>query len=65
MLPQAFLVIQSLFELTNALMKKLKIENLKSRRKFLKGAAKKAVIPAVVAYSVHKNAPPLFAREPI
>jgi hypothetical protein len=46
-------------------MKKLKIENLKSRRKFLTGMAKKAAIPAVVVYSIHKNAPPVFAREPI
>jgi len=46
-------------------MKKLKVENLKSRRKFLKNAAKKGLIPAVVAYSIHKNAPPVFAREPI
>ncbi len=46
-------------------MKKLTFKHLKSRRAFLKSAAKKAVIPAVVVYSVHKNAPPVFAREPI
>ncbi len=46
-------------------MKKLKIENLKSRRNFLKGAARKAALPAVVVWTIHKNAPPVFAREPI
>ena len=46
-------------------MKKLNASNLKSRRKFLLGVAKKAAVPAVVVYSIHKNAPPVFAREPI
>lgn len=46
-------------------MKRLKAEHLKSRRKFLRGLAKKAAIPAVVVYSIHKNASPVFAREPI
>jgi len=46
-------------------MKKLKIENLKSRRTFLTGMAKKAAIAAVVVYSINKTAPPVFAREPI
>jgi len=46
-------------------MKKLRIENLKSRRRFLKIAARKGIIPAVIVYSIHKNAPPVFAREPI
>ena len=46
-------------------MKKLNAANLKSRRKFLKGLARKTAVPTVVAYSIHKNAPPVFAREPI
>jgi len=46
-------------------MKKLNLVSLKSRRKFLKVAARRGLLPAVVVYSIHKNAPPVFAREPI
>ncbi len=40
------------------------VERIRSRRSFLKEAARKAVIPVVVAYSVNKTTPNLFAREP-
>lgn len=43
-------------------MKKLHIEHLRSRRKFLKDALRKGVTPAVVVYSIHKTLPPLFGR---
>jgi hypothetical protein len=43
---------------------KLQISNLKTRREFLKSAARKAIAPAVVAYTVGKATPRLFAREP-
>ena len=46
-------------------MKKLTLANLRTRRRFLKSLAKKGAVPAVVIYSIHKNAPPVFAREPI
>jgi hypothetical protein len=45
--------------------KSLNAENLKSRREFLKRAARKSIIPAVVIYSVHKMTPPAFGRSPI
>lgn len=45
--------------------KMLKVENLASRRAFLKQAAKKCVVPAVIVYSVHKMTPPAFGRTPI
>jgi len=45
--------------------KTLKTENLRSRREFLKRAAKKCTIPAIVVYSVHKMTPPAFGRTPI
>jgi hypothetical protein len=44
--------------------KKLQITNLKTRREFLKAAARRAIVPAVVAYTVGKTTPKLFAREP-
>lgn len=43
-------------------MKKLKNAELKSRRTFLKGLAKKSAVPAVIVYGVSKSTPPLFAR---
>jgi len=46
-------------------MKKLKVEHLKTRRNFLKGLVRKAAAPSVIVYGIHKNAPPVFAREPI
>ncbi len=45
--------------------KSLSIENLSSRRAFLKRAIKKSTIPAIVVYSVHKMTPPAFGRTPI
>jgi hypothetical protein len=45
--------------------KVLKVANLSSRREFLKRAAKKCTIPAIVVYSVHKMTPPAFGRTPI
>jgi hypothetical protein len=45
-------------------MKKLKVEPLKSRRRFLIGLAKKAAVPVVAIYGIDKSAPKLFAREP-
>jgi hypothetical protein len=45
--------------------KVLKVTNLSSRREFLKRAAKKCTIPAIVVYSVHKMTPPAFGRTPI
>jgi len=45
--------------------KSLKPANLRSRREFLKRAAKKCTIPAIVVYSVHKMTPPAFGRTPI
>jgi hypothetical protein len=38
--------------------------NLETRREFLKSAARKAVVPVVVAYTIGKSTPKLFAREP-
>ena len=50
----------------NALRQKsLSVENLSSRRDFLKRAARKSLIPAIVVYSVHKMTPPAFGRTPI
>ncbi|MEW6302151.1 MAG: hypothetical protein AB1705_01685 [Verrucomicrobiota bacterium] len=46
-------------------IKKLSTENLRSRREFLKHAAKKSILPALVIYSVHKMTPPVFGRTPI
>lgn len=43
----------------------LKVENLTSRRAFLKRAVKKCTVPAIVVYSVHKMTPPAFGRTPI
>lgn len=40
-------------------------ENLRSRRDFLKRAARKSFIPAIVIYSVNKMTPPAFGRTPI
>lgn len=45
--------------------KSLRPENLRSRREFLKRAAKKASIPAIIIYSAHKMTPPAFGRTPI
>ena len=45
--------------------KVLKVTNLSSRREFLKRAAKKCTVPAIVVYSVHKMTPPAFGRTPI
>ncbi len=45
--------------------KSLSVENLSSRREFLKRAVKKSTIPAIVVYSVHKMTPPAFGRTPI
>jgi len=45
--------------------KSLRVENLSSRRAFLKRAVKKCTIPAIVVYSVHKMSPPAFGRTPI
>jgi len=45
-------------------MKKLKAEDLKNRRNFLKSAAKKAAVPVIAVYAISKTAPRLFAREP-
>jgi hypothetical protein len=45
--------------------KSLRVGNLKSRREFLKRAAKKCTIPAIIVYSVHKMTPPAFGRTPI
>jgi len=47
------------------LQKSLRVENLSSRRAFLKRAVKKCTIPAIVVYSVHKMSPPAFGRTPI
>jgi hypothetical protein len=43
---------------------KAKLEKMRSRRAFLKEAARRAVVPAVAAYTVAKTTPKLFAREP-
>jgi hypothetical protein len=45
-------------------MKKLKPENLKSRRAFLRGIARKSAVPVVTVYVVSKTTPKVFAREP-
>jgi hypothetical protein len=45
--------------------KSLRADNLRSRREFLKRAAKKCAIPAIIVYSVHKMTPPAFGRTPI
>jgi hypothetical protein len=37
---------------------------LKTRREFLKSAARKAIIPIVAVYTIKKTTPNLFAREP-
>ena len=46
------------------MMKKLKPENLKTRREFLKNAARKAATPVVTVYLVNKTIPKVFGREP-
>jgi hypothetical protein len=43
---------------------KLEIAKLKTRREFLKSAARKVIAPVVVVYSINKTTPKLFAREP-
>lgn len=45
--------------------RQLSAKNLASRREFLKRAAKKASIPALIIYSAHKMTPPAFGRTPI
>jgi hypothetical protein len=45
-------------------MKKLNPQDLKSRRKFLKEAARKAVAPIVTVYAVNKTTLKVFGREP-
>jgi hypothetical protein len=42
----------------------LKNSNLKTRREFLKTAARKAAVPVIIVYTMQKATPKLFAREP-
>ena len=44
--------------------RELRIESLKTRREFLKSAARKVIVPVVTAYTIQKTTPKLFAREP-
>jgi hypothetical protein len=44
--------------------KSLDPEKLRSRREFLKLAARKSVTPVIVVYTIQKSTPKLFAREP-
>jgi hypothetical protein len=46
------------------MQKTLKIESLKTRRQFLKAAARKAAVPVAAAYAIAKTTPKIFAREP-
>lgn len=45
--------------------KVLNAADMKSRRAFLKQAARKSLVPTIIAYSVHKMSPPAFGRTPI
>jgi hypothetical protein len=49
----------------NNQVKRLNVGDVKNRRQFLKNAAKKAAIPAIAIYSVHKTATPALGFTPI
>jgi len=48
----------------HAMKKLLEAGKLRSRREFLKMAARKSLTPVIVVYTIQKSTPKLFAREP-